>query len=106
MFNYCEYYRFDGKFAFLSAIISSLQFNVRAQRSAIVSNCCPDFLLQTVSLRVASLTSSATFGALDIALRLCAFALCSLRACMTDTDDVALLELKVEVLLILHLRFR
>ena len=56
---------------------------------------------------MASLTSSATFGgALDIALRLSVFS--SLRVfilCMTDTDDVALLELQVAVLLISRLRF-
>ena len=56
---------------------------------------------------MASLTSSATFGgALDIALRLSVFS--SLRVfilCMTDIDDVALLELQVAVLLISRLRF-
>ena len=42
------------------------------------------------------MTSSATFGALHVALRLSVFAQCLLRVfilCMTDTDDVALLEL-------------
>jgi len=61
------------------------------------------------TIRAASFTSSATFGALDIALHLNVFLL---SVCyvffilsMTDTDDVALLELQVAVLLILHLRF-
>ena len=59
-------------------------------------------------LLAASLISSAIFGALDIALRLSTFAEYLLRVfslCMTDTDDVALLELQVAVLSILHLRF-
>jgi len=62
-------------------------------------------------------TSSATVGAFDIALCLSAFAQCLLRVsipCMTDTDDVALLELQVAVfvdftfalLLKIRLRFR
>jgi len=34
---------FDGKFAFFNQIILFAQFNMRAQRWAIVS--CPDFLL-------------------------------------------------------------
>jgi len=61
--------------------------------------------LQTVW--VASLTSSATFGGpLDIALRLSVFSsLGVFILCMTDTDDVALLELQVAVLLISRLRF-
>jgi len=57
------------------------------------------------TIRAASLTSSATFGALDIALRLNVFLLRVFILYMTDTDDVALLELQVAVLLILHLRF-
>jgi len=62
-------------------------------------------------------TGSATFGAFDVAFRLSAFAQCLLRVsipCMTDTDDVALLELQVAVfvdftfalLLKIRLRFR
>ena len=61
-----------GSLPFFNRIILFPQFNMRAQRSAIVI--CLKFLLQTI--RAASLTSSATFSALDIALRLCVFALC------------------------------